>query len=58
MPRAANQPRFISRAYFTGRAAQWDASLCGSMSAMLTMVPRSSMKATDSGISVFFIHMQ
>src|SRR5688500_909278 len=58
MPRAANQPRLISRAYLTGCAAQCDASLWGSMSAMLTIVPRSSMYATDSGSSVFFIHMQ
>src|SRR3954466_7004865 len=28
------------------------------MSAILTIAPRSSMKATESGISVFFIHMQ
>src|SRR4030095_3177010 len=28
------------------------------MSAMLTMAPSSSMKATESGTSVFFIHMQ
>ena len=28
------------------------------MSSTLTMVPRSSMNATESGSKVFFIHMQ
>src|SRR3970282_324282 len=58
MPRSADQSRAISSAKRAGRAAQCATSVCGCMSAMLTMAPLASMKATDSGNGVFFIHMQ
>src|SRR6266513_1757146 len=54
----ANQPAGISSANFAGAAAQWEVSVCGCISEMLTIFPLSSRKATESGISVFFIHMQ
>ena len=55
MPRLANQPSFISRTKRTGLAEQWLSSVCGFMSSMLTTLPSSPMKATESGISVFLI---
>ncbi len=58
MPLAANQPWFISSANRAGPLAQCDSSVCGCMSAMLRITPRSSMNATESGTKVFFIHMQ
>src|SRR5581483_5292895 len=56
-PLDANQPRFISSAYLAGLAAQCVVSVCGCISEMLTIAPEASMNATESGISVFFIHM-
>ncbi len=58
MPRLANQPWFISSAKRTGCAAQCDSSERGCMSARLTMLPSSAMKAMLSGSSVFFIQKQ
>jgi hypothetical protein len=47
--RLANQPWFISSTKRTGLLEQCESSLCGCMSAKLTMVPSSSTKCSGQG---------
>ena len=51
MPCLSNQPWLISSAKRTGLAEQCESSVCGAMSARLTMVPSSAMKAMDEQIA-------